>query len=193
MRKEWPLFKPSIKLSVEPKVIIARVERAVNRQELERLGEYDVYVGWASDARAVTDEDGKTVSIAVYAKANNYGTYTKAGNGKRVRIPARPFVTFAMNNEKYVDQREEVVQQGAKAIRKRQLTAKDVLSLLGMKGVENIRHSIKFGPWKENSASTLIRKLAKAHGKDNGEAPRPLIDTGQMIDRVTYVVKERDK
>lgn len=187
------MFKPSIKLSVEPKVIVARAERAVNRQELEKLGQYDVYVGWASDARAVTDESGKTVSIAVYAKANNYGTYTTTDKGKKVRIPARPFVTFAMNNEKYIDQREEVVQQGVKAIRRRQLTAKDVLGLLGTKGVENIRHSIKFGPWKENSVSTLIRKLAKSHGKDNGLAPRPLIDTGQMINRVTYVVKERDK
>lgn len=187
------MFKPSIKLSVEPKVIITKVERALNKQELEELGKYDVYVGWASDARAVTNEDGKTVSIAVYAKANNYGTYTKTDTGKNVRIPARPFVTFAMNNEKYVDQREEVVQQGAKAIRRRQLTAKDVLGLLGTKGVENIRHSIKFGPWKENKVSTLIRKLVKARGKDNGLAPRPLIDTGQMIDRVTYVVKERDK
>lgn len=187
------MFKPQVKLSVEPKVIIAKAERGINLKELQKLGDYDVYVGWPSSARSEQDENGKTVAIATYAKANNYGTYTKTSIGKKVRIPARPFMAYAMNNEKYADQREEVVQLGAKAIRRRRLDAREVLELLGTKGVENVRHSIKFGPWKENAASTLIRKLKKAHGKDNGLAPRPLIDTGQMIDRVTYVVKERQK
>lgn len=187
------MFKPQIKLSVEPKVIVAKTERAIGIKEFEKLGDYEVLVGWPSSARSEPDENGKTVSIARYAKANNYGTYTKTSIGSKVRIPARPFVTHAINNEKYAEQREELVRQGAQAIRRKKLKAREVLELLGIKGVENVRHSIKFGPWKENAPATLIRKIKKARGKDNGLAPRPLIDTGQMIDRVTYVVKEKDK
>lgn len=181
------MFKPSVKLSVDPKVIIVKAERALNKRELEKLGQYDVYVGWPASARSLPDEDGKTASIALYAKANNYGVYTS----KKQRIPARPFMNYAMNDKKFVNEREVALRIAVGAVRMKKIQALDVLDILGQTAVKNVRTSIKSGPWKPNSPITLLAKIKKAKGKDNGLAPRPLIDTGQMIDRVTYVVKER--
>lgn len=180
------MFKPSIKFNVEPKVLVEKVGRDIDIKGLKEMGDYDVLVGWNTDAKA-KDENGKMISIAKYAKANNYGVY---GKNEKQRIVPRPFVTNAINNEKYIEQREEVINRGVKAMRRNMLTAQDVLNALGIKGVENIRHSIKNGPWEANRPSTLIRKLLKSK-KNNGLAPKPLIDTGQMIDRVTYVIRER--
>lgn len=179
------MFKPSIKFSVEPKVLVQRVKKKMHLNELQKMGEYDVLVGWNSDAVA-TDENNKKVSIAKYAKANNYGVY-------KTKLPPRPFVTNAINNEKYIEEREEVVKQGGRAIERGKVTHFEVLTALGITGVKNIRDSIKNGNWRPNSVITTIRKLNKHKGKDNGYEPRPLIDTGQMIDRVTYVIREKDK
>ena len=182
MRKVCFVFKPSIKFNVSPDVIIKRLRKKTRIDEIKKMEGYDVLVGWNTDA--VNTEDGKQVSIAKYAKANNYGVY-------KINLPARPFVTNAINNNKYIDERESVVEQGTKAIQKGKVTHFEVLTALGMTGVKNIRDSIKNGEWRINRPSTLIRKLNKHKGKDNGYAPRPLIDTGQMIDRVTYVIVEK--
>lgn len=180
------MFKPTIKLSIEPSALVSRVRKKIHLDEVKKMADYDVLVGWNSDAIA-RDENNKTVSIAKYAKANNYGVYTK------VKIPPRPFVTNAINNEKYIEQREEVVNQGTRAIEKGRVGHMEVLTALGMTGVKNIRDSIKNGQWRPNSIITTIRKLNKHKGKNNGYEPRPLIDTGQMIDRVTYVIRDKDK
>lgn len=152
-------------------------------EELKKMGDYDVLVGWNSDAIA-TDENNKKVSIAKYAKANNYGVYKN-------NLPPRPFVTNAINNSKYREEREEVVAKGSKAVEHGKTTHYEVLVALGITGVKNIRDSIKNGQWRQNSLTTIIRKLNKHKGKNNGYEPRPLIDTGQMIDRVTYVIREK--
>ena len=94
MLKACFVFKPTIKMNVDPKVLTQRVKRKMHIAELQKMGEYDVLVGWNSDAIA-TDENNKRVSIAKYAKANNYGVYKN-------KLPARPFVTNAINNNKYI-------------------------------------------------------------------------------------------
>ena len=178
------MFRPTIKLNIDPKALVSRIRKKIHLDEVKKMADYDVLVGWNSDAIA-TDENNKKVSIAKYAKANNYGVYKN-------NLPARPFVTNAINNNKYIEEREEVVNQGSKAIEQGRVGHMEVLTALGMTGVKNIRDSIKNGNWRPNSILTTIRKLNKHKGKDNGYAPRPLIDTGQMIDRVTYVIKEKN-
>lgn len=176
------MFKMFAKLSADPKAIITKAGKDIGIKKLKELNSYDVYVGWAADAKA-SDGD-KVVSIAQYAKANNFGVF-------KMNIPPRPFMNNAMENKKYIKQREEVIRRGMQAIKRNIIVPKDLFTLLGIEGVKNVRDSIKTGNWIPNAPSTYIRKMRKAGGKKNGKGVLPLIDTGQMIDRVTYEVRIR--
>ena len=62
--------------------------------------------------------------------------------------------------------------------------------MMGTMAVNNVRDAILTGPWAPNAASTEARKLAKSKGKKSKYGVKPLIDTGDMINAVTYIVKE---
>lgn len=91
------------------------------------------------------------------------------------KIPARPFVEFAM-----VKARKQV----ARIYEDLYSAPVDSLhSLIGEVVKGEIQNSIVSGPWRPNAPST---QLAKARKGNTGGSPKPLIDTGHMRQSVTW-------
>lgn len=154
--------------------------------ELERLSKSEIYVGFPESAK---NEDGLT--IAKYARWNNYGTFTHdEWGGTSSRIPPRPFFTEGFYFEKYQEARTKLAKHLVRQITSGKLTAEQACAMMGTTAVNNVRDSILTGPWTPNSEATKARKLAKAKGKKSKYGVKPLVDTGDMINAVTYIVKD---
>jgi len=150
----------------------------MNIDKLERLASHNLLVGYPANSKT---KDGQ--SIAKYARANNYGTYT----GK-VRIPARRFMEYALTAKKYTEPREKLIESVIKNINKNGLNPETGLNQIGIRVVNNIRDSIKNGPWIPNAPSVLAAKLKKSKGKGT---PKPLIDSGAMLRATTFLIVPR--
>ena len=96
---------------------------------------------------------------------------------KEVRIPKRPFLrpTMQMNARKYRDKMKECVNR---ILIDDQFTAKMAMETLGEMVVSDVKRLIKHGRYVPNAKLTLQNK----HGT------KPLIDTGAMLNGVTYKV-----
>lgn len=157
-------------------------------KELEQLANKEVLVGFPESAR---NDEG--LSIAKYAKWNNYGTFTHDENGNATsRIPERPFFTKGFFFQKYVDRRNKLGKRLASNIKNGKLTANEACNMIGIEAVNNVRDSILNGPWAPNAPSVVKRKSAKTKGKKSKYGVKPLIDTGDMINAVTYIVKDKE-
>jgi len=158
--------------NIDPK----KVMEDINIKALEQLGKGKVLVGFPANAK---NEEGLT--IAKYAKANNYGVSSK-------HIPSRPFLTKGTFREKYVEKRTKLANLLIKKVIKKQTTPEDALTMLGQEAVNNVRDVIQSGNWLPNAPYTIARKLAKSKGKREKDI-KPLIDTGDMISAVTFIVE----
>lgn len=149
-------------------MVSMRVERRGSASEvLERLsfaleGPKQVKVGFP---KGEVDQD-----IVARAAFNEFGT----SRG----IPERPFLRNAMraNRPDY----RVTVWRGALAVIKGERDLRGVLELLGMKAVGDIQREIVSLSEPPNSPATIARK-----GSSN-----PLIDTGEMRQRVTHKVDD---
>lgn len=162
------------------------MRRDKHMKELEKLSRSEIYVGFPEGAKT---EDGLT--IAKYARWNNYGTFTHDEFGSvSSRIPSRPFFTIGFYFEKYQEMRTKLAKFLARQITSGKMTAEEACGRMGATAVNNVRDSILTGPWAPNSPATVARKLAKSKGKKSSYGVRPLVDTGDMIGAVTYIVKD---
>lgn len=181
------MFKINFSDNINPDRFIKKRLRSRYVQELERLAKGVVYVGFPESAK---NDEGLT--IAKYARWNNYGTFSHDENGNTTsRIPARPFFTEGFFFEKYKERRQALAKELIRMLRSGKASYKDVLGMVGTEAVNNVRDAIQTGPWVPNAPSTLARKLAKSKGKKAKEGVKPLIDTGDMIGAVTYKVEEQ--
>lgn len=179
------MFKINLSDNINVRKAQVKLRRDVHVTELERLSKSEIYVGFPASAK---NTDG--VTISKYARWNNYGTFTHDENGSATgRIPPRPFFTEGFYYEKYQEQRTKLAKFLVKQITAGKLTAAEACELMGIKAVNNVRDSILTGPWAPNSEATKARKLAKSKGKKSKYGVKPLIDTGDMINAVTYVVR----
>lgn len=121
-----------------------------------------------------TTTDGQ--SIAEYAVYNEFGTS---------RIPARPFMrTVAKEKpEQWVKNMVSIVKGRAKDPQ----AWKEALGLAGEQMKADIKDSIQNGSWTPNAPATVATKKRK--GKV--EPDHPLIDTGQMLEAVSYEVVDK--
>ena len=155
-----------------------------NINEIEKLARGTIYVGFPESAK---NEDGLT--IAKYARWNNYGTFMHDENGNVTgRIPERPFFTEGFFFQKYIEKRGKLAEHLLKQITSNKLNAKRAAEIMGIEAVNNVRDAIQTGPWAPNAPSVEKRKLAKSKGKKSKYGVKPLIDTGDMINAVTYLV-----
>lgn len=178
------MFKISITNNFNPMRAFRKFRKDKHIGEIERLAGGEILVGFPESAKT---DDG--LSIAKYAKYNNYGTFTKDENGKPTgRIPSRPFFTKGFFFDKYQERRGKLSKRLLKRIATGKITADDAAGLIGTQAVSDVRDSISTGPWAPNAPSTMARKLKKSKGK-KASMIKPLIDTGDMIGAVTYVVK----
>lgn len=180
------MFKISGASNFDAKGAMQRLRKLKHVRELEKLTKMSVYVGFPESAK---NDEGLT--IAKYARWNNYGTYTHDEHGQTTsRIPARPFFTEGFFFEKYRERREKLAKRLISMITSGKLTAEDACNKIGLQAVSDVRDAISTGPWAPNAPSTMARKLAKSKGKKSSRGVKPLIDTGDMINAVTYIVDE---
>lgn len=178
------MFKLSITNNFNPLRAFRKFRKDRNIGEIEKLAGGEILVGFPESAKS---EDG--LSIAKYAKYNNYGTFTKDENGKPTgHIQARPFFTKGFYFDKYQERRGRLAKRLLKQIAQRKKDAQEAAELIGTQAVSDVRDSISTGPWAPNAPSTMARKLKKSKGK-KAAMIKPLIDTGDMIGAVTYIVK----
>lgn len=180
------MFKVNFSTNINVRKAQMKLRRDKHLKELEKLSKSEIYVGFPESAK---NEDGLT--IAKYARWNNYGTFTHDENGSTTkRIPSRPFFTEGFYYEKYQERRTKLAKHLVKQISEGKLTAEEACGRMGAEAVNNVRDSISTGPWAPNSEATKARKLAKSKGKKSKYGVKPLIDTGDMINAVTYIVKD---
>lgn len=108
-------------------------------------------------------------------------------------IPARPFIQPAVKDNIEVIRalQKQIVEASVEGKKDRVKKLNNRLGMLvAAKAKQYITHSGKLAP---NSPYTIARKKAKAYHQKNkriaAKEPKPLIDTGQMLNAITYVVE----
>lgn len=148
------------------------IDRGFKRiqRELKRMGNMQIFVGFqgASGLESGPDSDATIVDIATF---HEFGT---------VNIPERPFLRSAMdvNKAKIGSQFETEI----KRVIDGKQDALQAANRLGIFGVELVRERIRSSPsWAEALDQSTI---------DLKGSSVPLIDTGQLVQSVTYLVRE---
>lgn len=145
--------------------------RKLKNQPKMPTGPQRVKVGFPSGQAS-----GENINKAVW---NEFGTRGGAsGGGWGGPIPERPFMRNAMtgNSAKY----QAALKQAAKSILNGTLSLQVVLSRLGIMAVGDIQASITALSSPPNSPVTIALKGSS----------KPLIDTGEMRQAVTYKVDD---
>lgn len=112
-----------------------------------------------------------------------------------IRIPARSFIgsTFDKQRKEY----EKAVINGLKKVVDRKLNPKQLLGLIGLKMVADVKNAITQGAGilPPNAPSTFRRKLKKGarSGSSSKEPPRVLVDEGLLVGSITHVVEMAKK
>lgn len=139
------------------------------KKRIEQLNDKDSFttVGFLADNTKDGRDDGPTnLEVAVF---NEFGTRD---------MPARPFMrtTFDTNEKAYEGLAGKMVDKVVRG----ELTVKQVLGLIGAKVSADIKNAITQGPGipPPNSPVTVLKKGSS----------RPLIDSGQMADAITWQV-----
>ena len=150
-------------------------ERMLAAQKRLASGLY-VKVGFLDDGSRHPDSD---ITIAGVAAVHEYG-YPEG------KIPARPFVgpSFEANRSKYERATEKLLRRYSSGT----LELDAALGVLGLMIATDMRAYVVGGTpiAPENSDAVIARKLAKSSGAEGGV--RSLVDTGRMMNSITWVV-----
>lgn len=163
---------------------MARVVRKSNAGAWARLSAAvktlkgtELQVGWFETARYPNG-----VPVAYVATIHEFGSPSR-------NIPARPFMrpTIAREKENWI----EFIEQESRKIMQGRQTAPQMLEMLGLSISGEIARSISEvtqPPLKESTIAAKRRKLADQ--TTTGALDKPLVETGLMLESVTYVVIE---
>jgi hypothetical protein len=146
---------------------------------LKNLGNKVGKVGWFEDSKY---DDDKNTPVAFVAAQNEFGNRAK-------NIPERPFMRptiIAKQNEW-----RKIALDGSKKIIKGELNSYNVLDILGLKVVGDIKATIQKIQEPVLSPVTIKNRLARrANKKTVGWLTKPLIDTGVMFNTITNSVED---
>lgn len=147
---------------IDKKKVFERVEK--NFGEMNGL---HVVVGVPEGAEE-RDEDGPA-TMAEVAFYNEFGTE---------HIPERSFLrsTVDENNRKYVQLYEQLMG----AVLEGKISVKKAMGLLGEKAKADVQRKIRSNIPPENAESTIDKK----------KSTKTLIDTGQLVQSITYEVRD---
>lgn len=145
---------------------------ALNRfvDRMRRMDDQQVIVGVPRGKQHI-DADGHAVDMALIAEVLNYGSASR-------NIPARPFVEPPINQnmQKY----QKLMAREARGILLGRDTLNRALAKAGMVMVADIQdYMVSHTGFKPLAASTIKRKGSS----------KPLIDTGQLRQSITYKVE----
>jgi len=131
------------------------------RKRMKQLGKKAAYVGLPSS----TDGD-----LLMRGAVHNFGSVSQ-------NIPARPWLTEGVNEG--VDKYQQVARNKVPRVMDGTMTIQTYYNLLGEIGKSEIQKYIRNGDFTPLADSTIEAKGSS----------KPLIDTGQMRNAVTYEVK----
>lgn len=149
---------------------------ALNRfvDRMRRMDDQQVIVGVPRGKQHVsTDESGKqhVVDMALIAEVLNYGSKSR-------NIPARPFVEPPINQN--MQRYQKLMAREARGILLGRDKLNEALAKAGMAMVADIQdYMVSHTGFKPLAESTIKRK----------DSSKPLIDTGQLRQSITYKVE----
>ena len=150
-------------------------------KEIKFVKENEVYIGIPQDKFARKKKEEITNAELLFIHTNG----SPVNN-----IPARPVIEPAIKNDQ--ERISKMMKRAANlAFNGQYGEAIRQLKLVGMRG-QNVSKAWFTNPdngWPENSPLTKARKMK---GKPEGYEPRPLIDTGQLRNAITYFVKTKE-
>lgn len=137
------------------------------QKKITSLKNVSIKVGFPSEKAETESTDQEGVSALFKATVNNFG----------LGVPKRPFmnIAFAKNKKKY---KKIVIKQLSKV---EVLDYKPFLNKLGIVAQQDVQREITALRSPANNPATI-----QAKGSSN-----PLIDTGHMLQSVTYIVKAK--
>jgi phage gpG-like protein len=160
------------------------------RQKLAELSGLRVAVGVLGAAAAAPhkDENGEShATVAEVATWNHFGTSAPETSDFKegdtvdhvVHIPARPFISLALENHKA--ELQKGFERIGRGVLEDKLEARQALGLMGESVVGAIKTQIADGVPPSNAESTKERKRSSV----------PLIDKGQLRSSVSYQVRDK--
>ena len=151
----------------------SRIKRAVDRA-VKTQGKV-VVVGFVEGE----NHDGSDLSVAEVAAIHEFGAEVEAADGSVVTIPARSMLrgTFEENRAENVRKLRVLAQATVEG----RISVDQALKVFGVDMQGQVVKRINAGITPPNAESTIQRKGSS----------KPLIDTGQMVQSVTYVVREK--
>ena len=95
-------------------------------------------------------------------------------------IPRRSFIRVPIENN--IKDITKLIENNHKLVSENSMSAKVALDRIGLKAQNTIKKSFRDNDWKANSRATVKRKGSS----------RPLIDTGQLIGSISYIVEKEN-
>jgi hypothetical protein len=143
------------------------------REELEHLDGLYVKVGFPQESKPGLPDSPKGKPATEMSEVATIAAFHEFGTA---RIPERPFFRQALDGNRealkeFIDNQYSKVMQGKQS-------TNDGLERVGQFLSSKIKGSIRSGNFEPLAKSTI----------DSKGSTKPLIDTGQMINSVTYVV-----
>lgn len=139
------------------------------------LGKYQVCVGVPASKAARSDDS--ELNNAEVAAVNELGSTDG-------RIPERSFLRSTLVEKRHKHAR--LMGQAARRVSEGRDTPVIALHRVGVIAAADVKHKIATGPFVDNADSTK-KKKAREHP---GEAIKPLIDHGQLIQSIDHVIKK---
>ncbi|WP_288074668.1 hypothetical protein [Pseudomonas sp.] len=144
---------------------------------IQRLTSREVMVG--IPATKAEREDGEPINNAQLGYIHEYGA-------PKANIPARPFLVPGVAEKK--DAIAGRLKKAAKAAMDGNNTAlESELNAAGLLGQNGARNQINNGPHEPLAERTLAARRARGR-----EGDKPLIDTGQLRNSLTYVIRQKE-
>lgn len=95
-------------------------------------------------------------------------------------IPRRSFIRVPIENN--IKEITKLIENNHRLVSENVMSAKIALDRIGIKAQNTIKESFRNNNWKANSRATVKRKGSS----------RPLIDTGQLIGSISYIVEKEN-
>lgn len=167
------------------KVTQMRDQSAAIKQAFKALEKEDVLVGIPA-AESGGDETFGNAAIA----------YVQENGSPANNIPARAFLRPGLQS--YLPEAIALLKAGARhALRGNVGAAQKTLKKIGMEATRSVQAVFKANDWAPLAESTLRQRAARQAKKSGKKRvkkinrPNPLIDTGQLLRSITYVIRGR--
>ncbi len=95
-------------------------------------------------------------------------------------IPRRSFIRVPIENN--IKEITKLIENNHKLVSENTMSAKTALDRIGIKAQNTIKESFRNNDWKPLKRATVKRKGSS----------RPLIDTGQLIGSISYIVEKEN-